>query len=141
MGMSVGNSDGGGTNAEINITPLADVMLVLLIIFMITAPLSSHQIKVTLPQADPQADEPEKTVTPLDLAVKQDGSMFLDDASVSDAELRARLLVVAQKSPQPPINIRADKTVRYKVIRGALETAKESGMVHISFVTNAPSKE
>lgn len=140
MGMSAGNSD-GGTNAEINITPLADVMLVLLIIFMITAPLSSHQIKVTLPQADPQSDEPEKTVTPMDLAVEKDGSIYLDDAKVSEAELRARLLVQAQKSPQPPINIRADKTVRYKVIRQALATAKESGMVHISFVTNAPPKE
>src|SRR5699024_4907626 len=104
-------------------------------------PLSSHQIKVTLPQADPQADEAEKTVPPLDLAVKKDGTMFLDDAPVTDAELRAKLLVQAQKSPQPPINIRANKTVRYRVIREALETAKESGMVHISFVTNAPSKQ
>lgn len=140
MGMSTGNSE-GGVNAEINITPLADVMLVLLIIFMITAPLASHQIKVTLPKADPNSEEAKKTVPPLDLAVKKDGTMFLDDAAVTEAELRAKLLVQAQKSPQPPINIRADKTVRYKVIRGALETAKESGMVHVGFVTNAPAEK
>src|SRR5699024_9718438 len=134
-----GNNE-GGTNAEINITPLADVMLVLLIIFMITAPLSAHKIKVTLPQANPKSETPKKVVQPVDLAVEPDGTMYWNDNPVSQPELKAKLLVVAQKSPQPPLQIRADKTTRYKVIRKALETAKSSGMVHVQFVTNAPPK-
>ncbi len=138
MAMSTGGSE-GGVNAEINITPLADVMLVLLIIFMITAPLASHQIKVTLPQTVLKEQKTPKTAPPIDLAVKKDGSLYWNDAPVSQAEMHAKLLVEAQKSPQPPLHIRADKTVRYKVIRKVLETAKGSGMVHIGFVTNAPS--
>jgi biopolymer transport protein ExbD len=139
MAMSVGG-DEGGTNAEINITPLADVMLVLLIIFMITAPLAQHKIKVTLPQANPESENPKKLAPPIDVAVEKDGTMFWEGSSISQAELRARLLVQAQKSPQPPLQIRADKTTRYKVIRKVLETAKASGMVHIEFVTSAPPK-
>ncbi|HET7299707.1 MAG TPA: biopolymer transporter ExbD [Oleiagrimonas sp.] len=139
MAMSVGNNE-GGVNAEINITPLADVMLVLLIIFMITAPLSSHKIKVTLPQANPHAEKPKKAVPPIDLAVEKDGSLFWNDSPVTQAEMHAKLMVMAQKSPQPPLQIRADKTTRYRVIRKVLETAKGSGMVHVQFVTNAPPK-
>lgn len=139
MAMSVGNNE-GGVNSEINITPLADVMLVLLIIFMITAPLAAHQIKVTLPMANPHTKKVENKAPPIDLAVKQDGSMFLNDQPVSEAELRAKLAVTAQKSPQPPLQIRADKTTRYKLVRNVLELAKGTGMVHINFVTHSSKK-
>ncbi len=126
----------GEISADINITPLADVMLVLLIIFMITAPLSTPSVKVTLPKTVLKQQQPPKMAPPINLAVKQDGSVYWDGAEVSQAELRARLAVAAQKSPQPPLRIRADKSVRYSVIRNVLETAKGTGMVHMLFVTN-----
>ncbi|HEX7340981.1 MAG TPA: biopolymer transporter ExbD [Rhodanobacteraceae bacterium] len=137
MSMSVGNNE-GGVNAEINITPLADVMLVLLIIFMITAPLSSHSVKVTLPQAVVKEQKPKKPTPPIDLAIKKDGSMYWNDNPITKQELRARLAVAAQKSPQPPLQIRAARSVRFVVVRKLLETAKRTGMVHMQFVTNAP---
>lgn len=133
MAMSQGSNE--EVNSEINITPLADVMLVLLIIFMITAPMSSHQVKVTLPDATNPESEQSQDVPPLDLAVREDGKLFLDDSLVSRAQLKSKLMVMAQKSPQPPLQIRADKTVKYKKIRHILETAKGSGMVHVGFET------
>lgn len=139
MGMSTGNNE-AGANAEINITPLADVMLVLLIIFMITAPLASHQIKVTLPKADPPKEKVENKVPPIDLAIEANGTLYWDDKEVTQDQLRDRLRVAAQKSPQPPLQIRADKTTHYRLIRKALETAKGTGMVHINFVTHQEKK-
>ena len=129
------NSNAGGPMSEINVTPLVDVMLVLLIIFMITAPLMSHKIKVTLPKADPkQTTEPIK-VPPIDLAVEPDGTVYWNDSQLSEAEYKARLAVTAQQFPQPALNIRADKTTPYKVIWMVMSDAKDAGMVHLGFVT------
>lgn len=139
MAMSTG-SNADGTMSEINVTPLADVMLVLLIIFMITAPLMSHQVVITLPTANPKTKDEAVKITPLDLAVKQDGTMYLDDHEISEAGLRARLLVDAQHTPQPELQIRADKDTEFKVVRKIIGTAKDSGMVHVGFMTTAPTK-
>jgi biopolymer transport protein ExbD len=98
MAMSTGGN-AGGPMSEINVTPLVDVMLVLLIIFMITAPLMSHSITIQLPTANPKTKDDEVKTPPLDLAVKQDGSMYLNDHPVTDAELKAQFLVDAQKVP------------------------------------------
>ncbi|MCP1372806.1 ExbD/TolR family protein [Dyella lutea] len=134
MAMSTGNS--GGPMSEINVTPLVDVMLVLLIIFMITAPLASHRITVKLPTATPiKADN--KPIKPLDLAVQADGSMFLNDASVDENQLKAALAVAASESPQPELQIRADKTTEYKIVKKILSDAKDQGMVHVGFITTA----
>src|SRR5487761_2626961 len=102
MAMSSGGN-AGGPMSEINVTPLVDVMLVLLIIFMITAPLMSHSITIQLPTANPKTKDDEVKTPPLDLAVKQDGSMYLNDHPVTDAELKAQFLVDAQKVPQPEL--------------------------------------
>ena len=133
MAMSTGDSS-GGPMSEINVTPLVDVMLVLLIIFMITAPLMSHRITVELPQANPKVVDTEP-VEPMDLAVKSDGSMYLNDVEVTEAELKAQFAVAAAKSPQPELQIRADKTTEYKIVRKILGSAKEQGMVHVGFIT------
>ena len=133
MSMSAGGND-GGPMSEINVTPLVDVMLVLLIIFMITAPLMSHKIHIELPTANPEKTE-NKPVEPIDLAVKEDGSMYWNDNEVTRAELKAQLAVNAAKSPQPELQIRADKTTHYKVIRSILQDAKGAGMVHMGFIT------
>ena len=134
MSMSAGG-DSGGPMSEINVTPLVDVMLVLLIIFMITAPLMSHQVVIKLPTANPKTKDDAVKVMPLDLAVKQDGTMYLDDHEISEAELHARLLVDAQHTPQPELQIRADRATEFKIVRKIISTAKQSGMVHVGFMT------
>src|SRR5579859_4889026 len=131
MAMSSGN-ESGGPMSEINVTPLVDVMLVLLIIFMITAPLMSHRITVDLPTANPKVSDSEP-VEPMDLAVKPDGTMYLNDAEVTEAELKAQFAVAAAKAPQPELQIRADKTTEYKVVKKILGDAKDQGMVHVGF--------
>jgi len=133
MAMTTGDSS-GGPMSEINVTPLVDVMLVLLIIFMITAPLMSHRITVDLPVANPKVSDSEP-VTPMDLAVKPDGTMYLDDVEITAPELKAKFAVAAQQSPQPELQIRADKTTEYKIVKKVLADAKSQGMVHVGFIT------
>ena len=133
MAMSSGGS-GGGPMAEINVTPLVDVMLVLLIIFMITAPLMSHKIRIDLPQANPNVvDQPQPE--PLDLAIKENGDLFLNDEPVTDAILQSQLRVAAQKSPQPELQIRADKPTQWQKIATVMAEAKSVGMVKLGFMT------
>ena len=139
MAVSLGGNS-GGPMSEINVTPLVDVMLVLLIIFMITAPLMSHSITIELPTANPKTKEGEVLVPTLDLAVKQDGSMYLNDQPVTEAELRAQLAVNAQKSPQPELQIRADKATEFKIVKKIIGNAKDSGMVHVGFMTTDAPK-
>ena len=132
--MAFSTGGGKGPMADINVTPLVDVMLVLLIIFMITAPLMSHRITVDLPTANPKVSDNEP-VEPMDLAVKPDGTLYLNDAEVTEAELKAQFAVAASKAPQPELQIRADKTTEYKVVKKILASAKEQGMVHVGFIT------
>jgi len=139
MAVSLGGNS-GGPMSEINVTPLVDVMLVLLIIFMITAPLMSHSITIDLPTANPKTKDAEVLTPPLDLAVKQDGSMYLNDHQVTDAELRAQFLVEAQKTPQPELQIRADKDAQFKIVKKIIGDAKDSGMVHVGFMTTDAPK-
>ena len=133
MAMSTGGS-GGGPMAEINVTPLVDVMLVLLIIFMITAPLMSHKIRIDLPQANPHVvqDTPPE---PMDLAIKENGDLFLNDEPVTDAILQSQLRVAAQKNPQPELQIRADKPTQWQKIATVMAEAKAAGMIKLGFMT------
>ena len=132
--MAFSSNSGGGPMAEINVTPLVDVMLVLLIIFMITAPLMSHKIRIDLPQANPHVvDQPQPE--PLDLAIKENGDLFLNDEPVTDAILQSQLRVAAQKSPQPELQIRADKPTQWQKIATVMAEAKAVGMVKLGFMT------
>ena len=139
MSVSLGG-DSTGPMSEINVTPLVDVMLVLLIIFMITAPLMSHSVTIELPIANPHAKTPDAKTPPLDLAIKLDGSLYFDDHAVTDAELRAKLLVEAQLTPQPQLQIRAERDVQFMVVKKIINDAKGSGMVHIAFMTTDAPK-
>ncbi|HEY8586812.1 MAG TPA: biopolymer transporter ExbD [Rhodanobacter sp.] len=139
MAVSLGGNS-GGPMSEINVTPLVDVMLVLLIIFMITAPLMSHSITIDLPTANPKTKDADVVVPPLDLAVKHDGAMYLNDQPVTEAELRAQLAVNAQRSPQPELQIRADKDAEFKIVKKIIGNAKDSGMVHVGFMTTDAPK-
>jgi biopolymer transport protein ExbD len=128
------NSSGGGPMADINVTPLVDVMLVLLIIFMITAPLMSHKVKVDLPQATleekPIIDQP-----PITLAVQANGRVFWNDEAVSNDMLEARLAILAQRTPQPQVDIRADNVTKYAVIAAVVKKARLAGIRKIGFVS------
>ncbi len=133
MAMSAGGSNEGGVMAEINVTPLVDVMLVLLIIFMITAPLMSHKVKVELPEAvaQPNVQEP-RTIT---LALKNTGDIFWNDEPVTREWIQTQLRVEARREPQPEIQLRADKDTEYGEIMKVVAGAKNAGMKKIGFIT------
>ena len=127
------SSGGGGPMAEINVTPLVDVMLVLLIIFMITAPLMAHKVKIELPEATLET-RPEDPGRPITLALKEDGEIYWNDERVQLAVLESQLAVEAQKKPQPRIDIRADKTTKYRLVAQVVKTAKDVGIAKVGFV-------
>ena len=135
MAFSTGN-ESGGPMAEINVTPLVDVMLVLLIIFMITAPLMSHKVKVELPKATLDQIDTTKViiVQPITIAVTEEGKLFWNDQPISHDQVESRLSVEAQKTPQPPLNVRGDKTTKYRVIAEVVRIAQAQGMRKVGFV-------
>ena len=136
MAFSTG-SDSGGPMADINVTPLVDVMLVLLIIFIITAPLMSHKIQVELPQANlVQSEEDRKppAVQPITIAVKEDGSLYWNDESVTKEMLESRLSIAAQQQPQPKLNLRGDRTTRMSIIKEVTSVAQQQGMLDVGYI-------
>jgi biopolymer transport protein ExbD len=120
--------------AEINVTPMVDVMLVLLVIFIITAPLFTHAVKLELPTAS-SAPAPEKPEN-ITLSINAEGKLFWNNAAVSLDELGTRFATAAQKKPQPELQLRADKSTRYEVIAQVMSAAQTNGMTKIGFVTN-----
>ena len=141
MGASVGNKEDGAPMAEINVTPLVDVMLVLLIIFMITTPLMNHKVKVQLPQAVVQKKEEKKQqIPPVTITVTEAGELFLNDEPATRQAIESRLSVEAQKTPQPPVQIRGDKTTPYRMINEVVKIAQAQGMAKVGFVTTPPKK-
>ena len=133
MAMSVGDSGDDAPMSDINTTPLVDVMLVLLIIFMITAPLMAHKVVIELPEATLE-ERPDDNSRPITLALKEDGEIYWNDERVPMAVLESQLAVEAQKKPQPRIDIRADKTTKYKLINEVVKTAKNVGIAKVGFV-------
>ncbi len=123
---------------EINMTPLVDVMLVLLIIFIITVPVMKHAVNVDLPRA---SSEPEQT-TPQNIlfSVAADGSYYWNEQKIADGELKTRLAAEAAKNPQPELHIRGDKAVRYERVAQAMSAARETGLRKIGFITEPEAK-
>ena len=135
MAFSSGNS--GGPMAEINVTPLVDVMLVLLIIFIITAPLMSHKVKIELPEANLVQDPDDKkapTTPPITISVKENGDLFWGDEPVTKEILESRLSSAAQLQPQPKLNLRGDKTTKMGTIAEVTKIAQSQGMLDIGYV-------
>ena len=118
---------------EINMTPLVDVMLVLLIIFIITVPVMKHSVNIDLPRVSNQQElvKPE-TVR---LSVDADGSYFIDDIKITDDQLAPRLQAAAAQNPQPDLHIRGDKAVRYERVAQAMAAAQQAGLHKIGFIT------
>ena len=118
---------------EINMTPMVDIMLVLLIIFIITVPVLKHAVNVDLPRATntPQTVKPET----LTLSVDADGGYFLNQTRVSDTELAVQLQQAAAQNPPPDLHIRGDKAVRYEHVAQAMAAAQQAGVKKIGFIT------
>ncbi len=118
---------------EINMTPLVDVMLVLLIIFIITVPVMKHAVNVDLPQASSQREEVKPET--LNLSVDASGAYFLNNAPVSEEALPGLLQAEAARQPQPDLHIRGDKAVRYERVAQAMAMAQQAGLRKIGFIT------
>ena len=128
------NSGGGGPMADINVTPLVDVMLVLLIIFMITAPLMTHKVVVKLPEASLDK-KPTVKVPPVTITVRSNGELYWADERVTQDAYEQKLDSIIGMDPQPEVDIRADKDTKYKLIEQATSTAKEHGIRKVGFVS------
>lgn len=119
--------------AEINMIPLIDVMLVLLVIFIITAPLLTDAVKLDLPKAtsQPNLTKPDH----VSLSIAADGGLFWNGEPVDRPALRARLAEASQRRPQPEIHLRADRAVRYQSIAEVMADASNAGLGRIGFVS------
>jgi biopolymer transport protein ExbD len=129
------NRGGSGTPmAEINMIPLIDVMLVLLVIFIITAPLLTHSVKVDLPRAasNPNLTKPDN----VQLAINAEGVIYWNGAVVDRAALRARMDAASQLKPQPEVHIRADGAVAYRKVAEVIADSAKAGLTRIGFISD-----
>jgi biopolymer transport protein ExbD len=124
--------------ADINVTPMVDVMLVLLVIFIITAPLFTHAVKLELPVAQ-SAPAPQQPDT-ISLSIDGAGRIFWNSEAIAQEALAARLATAAQSQPQPELQLRADKATRYEIIAQVMAAAQSKGMTKIGFVTETRDK-
>ena len=141
MAMAVGSPDGDDDQVinAINTTPLVDVMLVLLIIFLITIPVVTHTVPVKLPH---ERNQPYKTKPEnITIAVNKDGDVFWNTQPIADSEaLFQRLKKIAVMTPQPEVHIRGDEKSRYESIGRVLFACQRAAIQKISFITEPPPK-
>jgi biopolymer transport protein ExbD len=135
--MSFNSYDDQQEMSEINMTPLVDVMLVLLIIFIITVPVITHSVKVDLPQASQQPTEVKPDV--VTLTVQRDGSLMWNDESLTFENLELRLQAVAQQEKQPELRIQGDKAVEYEKVVQVMAAAQRAGVEKLGFMTEPQS--
>jgi biopolymer transport protein ExbD len=118
---------------EINMTPLIDVMLVLLIVFLIAIPAIRHAIKIDLPQAG--SEKQDLRPAHVDVAVQADGTLYWNGERVDDDTLRAKLAQAARVQPQPELHLQADRKVQYERVADVMSAAQAGGLTKIGFVT------
>src|SRR5579872_5347272 len=123
--------------AEINMVPLIDVVLVLLVIFIVTAPLMTHAVKLDLPKATSQADiqKPEK----IEFSIDANGALFWNGQPLGREDAQARFVEAGQKRPQPEVYLRADQGVAYRFVAETLADASKAGLSKVAFVSD-PTK-
>jgi biopolymer transport protein ExbD len=134
--MAFGGFNRGGEStpmAEINMIPLIDVMLVLLAIFIITAPLLTHAVKIELPRASshPNVAPPQN----IQLGVKAGGDVYWNGERVEPGQLVLRMAAAAKSDPQPEVHLRADRTTEYQKVAEVISAAARAGLARIGFVT------
>lgn len=133
MAFGSGLDDNHDAMSEINMTPLVDVMLVLLIIFMLTVPVLTQAVKVDLPRADSAPNEVQPDT--ISITVAADASLHWNDTRVSFEELQARLRSAAAQKPQPEIQLRGDRLVAYDHVIQVMAAAQQAGLTRLGFVT------
>ena len=136
MAFATGRGSSGPV-ADINVTPLVDVMLVLLIIFMLTAPLLSDKINIDLPVPSKKPRPPTALPDPIRLSVLPNGNLYWNDAPITEEGLRTQLSVIGVKpqEQQPELAIKADKATKYQLVANVMAEAKNAGMTKIGFVS------
>jgi biopolymer transport protein ExbD len=119
--------------AAMNVVPLVDVMLVLLVIFIVTAPILTHAVKIDLPKASSSVNitKPEH----IEFGIREDGSLFWSGEPVTLEQLPQRFAAAAQMQPQPELHIRADRHVHYEKVAQVMAAAARAGLVRIGFVS------
>jgi len=138
--MAFGSFDRKNTSApmaEINMVPLIDVVLVLLVIFIVTAPLLTHAVKLDLPKASSQADiqKPDK----IEFAIDAAGALFWNGERITRENAAAKFAEAGQKRPQPEVYLRADQGVAYRYVAETLADASKAGLSKVAFVSE-PTK-
>jgi biopolymer transport protein TolR len=142
MAAGVQRSDGGRRSrrrrpmAEINVTPFVDVMLVLLIVFMVTAPLLTVGVPVDLPKTKAQTLSQDRE--PLSVTIKRGGQIFLQNTPISDEDLVPKLAAIAANGTDQRINVRGDRSVDYGRVMEVMGMLSAAGFTHIGLVTDAP---
>ena len=140
MAMSVGSGGDDGSMCDINTTPLIDVMLVLLIMFIITIPVMTHAVKLDMPRP---TDAPPPPVRPevIDVEIDFDGTVLWNSTPVTLDALEGYFRTEAQKEPQPELHLRPDKRARYDVVAKVLASAQRNRMQKIGFVNVAEFRD
>ena len=130
------SNDTGDYNTTINVVPLVDIMLVLLIIFIITLPVMTHAVKIDLPRAsnDPPPDNPAQ---PISIDVAYNGYVTWNGSAITPAEMRARIKEEAAKDPQPEVHLQIDRRAKYDYAAGVLFAVQRGGLKKIGFVADA----
>jgi biopolymer transport protein ExbD len=125
-------------NPEINTTPLVDVMLVLLIIFIITIPVMNQSVKIDLPRAtsQPQDLKPEN----INLDIDAQGQVYWNREAIDASQLTIRIATAAQKTPQPELHLRAERTTQYEKVAQVMAAAQSGGLTKIGFITEPEKK-
>lgn len=138
MGMGSLSDSDDDFNPEINTTPLVDVMLVLLIIFIITIPVINHSVKIDLPRATSQPDEikPEN----INLSIDAQGNVYWNTELIDTEQMNARIAVASRNTPQPELHLRAERTTQYEKIVEIMAAAQSGGLSKIGFVTDPHHK-
>ena len=128
-----------GPMADINVTPMVDVMLVLLVIFILSAPMFTHAVKLELPKAQsPAAGQQASTVT---LSIDGQGQVFWNTEPLALAALDTRMAEASKQEPQPELQLRADKNTRYEVVAQVMAAAQGNGLTKLGFVTDATKEK
>jgi biopolymer transport protein ExbD len=134
MAMNISDGEGSELNSTINTTPLVDVMLVLLIVFLIAVPVVLKTVKVDLPNVSniPTQSKPENIV----ITVDSEGETYLNNRSVTKEELLAALREKAPVKPQPEVHIRGDLNARYEPVGRVVAYCQKAGIVRVGFITS-----